>query len=58
MKLKLETRFIGNSVDVSADYLIENAALASDPPLAPLLLGLICASPFLILALIVCLMLN
>ena len=52
MKLKAETGFVGSASDLSFDDLIVEPSFPVDPPIAPAVLALICASPLLLLALL------
>jgi len=52
LKLKAETGFVGSASDLSFDDLIVEPSFPVDPPIAPAVLALICASPLLLLALL------
>ncbi|WP_156029841.1 hypothetical protein [Sphingomonas sp. URHD0057] len=54
MELKLETGFVGSASDMRFGDLIVEAPVAVDPPIAPLLLALVCASPPALVALLLC----
>jgi hypothetical protein len=52
MELRLETGFVGSASDLRFDELIVHPAIRADEPIAPLLVALICASPLVLVPLL------